>query len=111
MVPRIFAVPTKVSVLLMVILLLDVRSTPLVILSVGVVILLARKTELLAFVLLMVSVAKVLAPVSVASFTPVKEIVLLPAVKMPLLVQLPFIVCVKVLAANVVLAEMVRSVL
>ena len=78
----------------MVIVLAPVETEPVVMLITGTVTLFCNVTTLDEALLLTVSILNEVAPVIDALFTPVICMVLVPAVKVPLFIQLPKRVCV-----------------
>lgn len=93
----------------MVMVLVPVCINPVVMLSVGTLILLLSWTMIDEDVLLSVSILKVVTPVMDDALLPVSVTVLVPAVNVPELVQLPFNVWLKLPALKVVPVEMVIS--
>ena len=92
----------------MVIVLAPVNNCPVVIFTVGALTLLCKVTLVADDALFMVRILKVVAPEIEDAVLPVKEIVLVPGVKLPLLVQLPLSVWVKLPALKVVPVAMVN---
>ena len=83
--------PAPVLVVVMVNVLVPVVTLPSVILMVATETLLCTSTTLVPAVLLILIILKVVAPVTVASLGPLNSTVLVPAVNVPLFIQLPFI--------------------
>ena len=90
MLPR--RIPLPVLVVVMVRVLAEVLSVPAVMFIVPTETLFASVTVFVEEDLFTVMVAKVVAPVIVASVLPVKEMVLVPPVNVPLLTQFPCII-------------------
>jgi len=107
MLPNITPFPVRVVVIVTV--LLPVLMVPVVMFSVPTLTLLSKPSSRLEEDLFSVRLAKVVAPLIVVFNVPVNAMVPEEAVKVPLLVQLPSMVCVKVDALKVVEAAIVIS--
>ena len=101
--------PFPVRLLVMVRVLAPVEILPLVMFTSPEVVLFNKLTTVNATDLLMVSVLKVLVPEMEEAVAPSIEIIELPAVKVPALLQFPLRICVFDPAANVELLEMLIS--
>lgn len=106
-VPRMIPFPVRDEVIVTA--LLPVCNSPVVIFSVETLTLLLSVTVFVEALLLMVKVENVVAPAMVTLVLPRNWIVLVPAVNVPLFVQLLLIECVNVLALSVEFAPIVKS--
>jgi len=101
-------IPVPVRVVVMVSVLVPVLMLPLVMFTVGTLILFSRVTVLAAELLLMVKILNVVAPLMVTSATPAKLVVPVAAVNVPLFTKFEYRVCVKEDALKVVDGSIVK---
>src|SRR5689334_1858496 len=108
--PKIMPLPVR-SVVMVTVLAVPVLKVPKVMFRLGTLMLFARLTTFVLADLLTVRILNVVlvVPPMLASAAPLKLMVLAFWVKVPLLIQFPAMVCVKLLPSNVALLPIVRS--